>query len=98
VQSHSDEVHVLPPGAVRLAWSKRCANQAFRLGERAWGLQCHIETTPELVLEWARRDAAKSTACPPGELDPEHLRAHHVELERAWRPVARRFVELAAGA
>lgn len=97
VQSHSDEVHVLPPGAVRLAYSRRCRTQAFRLGDRAWGLQCHVETTPELVLEWARRDAAKAAACQPGELDPEHLRAHHVEIERAWRPVARRFVRLAEG-
>jgi GMP synthase-like glutamine amidotransferase len=96
VQSHSDEVHVLPPGAVRLAFSKRCANQVFRLGDRAWGLQCHVETTPELVLEWVRRrrDAAKVDAWPPAELDPEHLRAHHVEIEQAWRPVAKRFVRL----
>jgi len=95
VQSHADEVHVLPPGAVRLAYSRRCATQAFRLGDRAWGLQCHVETTPELVLEWARRDAAKAAACPPGQLDPAHLRAHHVDIERVWRPVAHRFVGVA---
>lgn len=94
VQSHSDEVHRLPPGAVRLAFSQQCDTQAFRLGDRAWGLQCHVETTPELVLEWARRDAAKAAVAPPAELDPEHLRTHHVEIERVWRPVAQRFVGL----
>jgi GMP synthase-like glutamine amidotransferase len=95
IQSHHDEVHELPPGAVRLASSARCPNQAFRVGDRAWGLQCHIETTPELVLEWARRDPAKTAICPPGELDPAYLAAYHLELELAWRPVAERFVRLA---
>lgn len=98
IQSHHDEVHALPPGAVRLAWSAKCRNQAFRIGERAWGLQCHIETTPETVLEWASRDPVKVAAAAPGELDPAHLATYHVEIERVWRPVAERFVRLAVHA
>jgi GMP synthase (glutamine-hydrolysing) len=42
----------LPMGAVHLASSTRCAQQAFRYGQRAWGLQFHIEMTAEMVDDW----------------------------------------------
>ncbi len=41
------ETFRLPPGAVRLARSAACENQAFQLGPRAIGLQFHLETTAE---------------------------------------------------
>lgn len=40
------ETFDLPPGAIRLASSEGCANQAFQLGEAVIGLQFHLETTP----------------------------------------------------
>ncbi len=43
------ETFDLPPGAVRLARSEGCENQAFQLGRRVIGLQFHLETTPELA-------------------------------------------------
>jgi GMP synthase-like glutamine amidotransferase len=36
----------LPPGALHLARSEACANQAFSWGERVLALQFHVETTP----------------------------------------------------
>ena len=42
-----------PPGAVRLARSPAAANQAFRSGERAYGVQFHLEVTAEMAREWA---------------------------------------------
>jgi GMP synthase (glutamine-hydrolysing) len=46
------ETFDLPPGAQLLASSDICVNQAFRAGERAWGLQFHIEATPEMIRNW----------------------------------------------
>jgi len=40
-----------PPDAVRLA-SNANATQAFRVGERAWGIQFHIEADEPTVNEW----------------------------------------------
>jgi GMP synthase (glutamine-hydrolysing) len=41
--SHRQSVLELPPGAVRLASSAMDANQAFRVGPCAWGVQFHPE-------------------------------------------------------
>jgi GMP synthase-like glutamine amidotransferase len=48
----------LPPGAVHLASTERCQNQAFRMGTRCFGLQFHIELPPETVPRWLEEDAA----------------------------------------
>lgn len=40
------ETFDLPAGAIRLARSKGCENQAFQLGNAVIGLQFHLETTP----------------------------------------------------
>jgi len=41
------ETFDLPPGAIRLARSEGCENQAFQLGHNVIGLQFHLETTPQ---------------------------------------------------
>jgi GMP synthase-like glutamine amidotransferase len=41
------ETFDLPPGALRLARSAACENQAFRIGRQVVGLQFHLETTAE---------------------------------------------------
>jgi len=41
------ETFDIPANAVRLAQSAECRNQAFQIGDRAIGMQFHLETTPE---------------------------------------------------
>ena len=51
------ETFDLPAGAVRLAGSTACENQAFRIGRRVIALQFHLETTPaaaEALIENCR--------------------------------------------
>ena len=47
----------LPTGAVALATGDTFANQAFRYGDRAYGLQFHPEITAALIDEWTTRGA-----------------------------------------
>jgi GMP synthase (glutamine-hydrolysing) len=51
LQWHGDTFD-LPEGAVRLASSPAYENQAFRVG-RAYGVQFHLEVSPEMAREWA---------------------------------------------
>ncbi len=98
VQWHEDAIVDLPPGAVHLASSPRYAHQAFRVGERAWGLQFHIETPPEMVRHWG---AEYGAAVEEAGLDPVALAERVIgelpEVEACWRPVAQRFAALAQG-
>ena len=45
------ETFDLPPGAIRLAASEACENQAFQIGKRVIGLQFHLETTLHTARE-----------------------------------------------
>ena len=51
LQWHGDTFD-LPEGSVRLAGSPAYPNQAFRWGG-AYGVQFHLEVTPEMAREWA---------------------------------------------
>ena len=97
LQWHWDEITTLPAGATLLASSTRYPNQAFRVGERAWGLQFHVETTPEMVRTWAAGDRDRlagegwdvDAALASWDLD-----TLHADLEEVWQPFASRYAEL----
>ena len=52
LQWHSVAVAQPPEGAVVLASSPVCRCQAMRVGERAWGIQYHVELEPSTIPEW----------------------------------------------
>ncbi|HEX3707604.1 MAG TPA: type 1 glutamine amidotransferase [Mycobacteriales bacterium] len=91
VQWHYDTVTELPPGATLLASSEAYPVQAFRVGPSAWGLQFHIEATPELVGKWAElehRDVAQI-------VNP--LAAADSIVAAAGEAIAARFASLVTG-
>ena len=49
-----EDTFTLPEGALRLAAMPDAPEQAFRYGKRAYGLQYHIELTPDMLLTWVR--------------------------------------------
>jgi GMP synthase (glutamine-hydrolysing) len=95
IQFHHDEIAELPTGATLLASNPFYANQAFRVGRHVYGMQFHIETTPEIVHEWAERDVVGVAASPH---DRETIcllsDAAHPDVAEAWAPFAARFADL----
>lgn len=87
---HVDVVSRLPPGAVLLATGTGYPHQAFRVGEKAWGLQFHIECTADVVRGWAAADGLT------GRLGPELDEAEE-NMAVVWRHIAHRFAALRRG-
>jgi GMP synthase-like glutamine amidotransferase len=56
----------LPAGAQLLAGNSRYANQAFRVGQAAWGLQFHIEVTAEAIEGFLAAFAGEAEHAPGG--------------------------------
>ena len=51
------ETFDLAAGAELLASSDACRQQAFRVGGNVYGLQFHLEVTPEMIADWCAQDA-----------------------------------------
>jgi len=98
LQWHED-THSLPEGAVLLATSNAIPVQAYRVGDRAWGVQFHLEVDAA-ELDWWLDIAdsvmdveaiwGKSTARIRDEAR-DHIGAH----EERGREIFRRFAEVA---
>ena len=88
------------PGAdwTILARSPVCA-QAFRVGDRAWGIQFHAEVSASDLFHWAADYAADPDAVRIG-IDPDVLRRASEPRIGAWNQLGRdlcsRFLEAAA--
>lgn len=50
-QWHGDTFDI-PDGAVQLARSEACENQAFRWGDNVYGLQFHLEVDAPMIRRW----------------------------------------------
>ena len=86
------EILDLPPHATLLASSERCQHQAFRIRDSTYGLQFHLEITPEMISDWCAQDANSGDV---QELDAPLDAAHHSEeLKELAETVFGRWCEL----
>ena len=85
------ETFSLPPGAVRLASSAACANQAYALGKHL-GMQCHVEMTAEMILAWCDSGAREIAANPvPTVQQPQQMQIDMQQRLEALHAVADRL-------
>ena len=74
-QWHGDTFEI-PDGAVHLAESPLCMNQAFRYKSNVYGLQFHLEVTPQMIWEWLEVPENKMEIDSlEGTIDPQHIRS-----------------------
>lgn len=92
-QWHGDTFD-LPSGAMQLASSPACRNQAFRFGDRVYGLQFHIEVTPEMVAEWLKEpENMRELAGLEGKIDPAVILKETLGQIEKLNKLGRRFFE-----
>jgi GMP synthase (glutamine-hydrolysing) len=85
----------LPAGATLLASSDSFANQAFRYGRAAFGLQFHPEVTHQMMCRWTTRGHER-LKLPGARPRNDHFegRAQHDAKIRAW---LENFLDLLSG-
>ena len=79
------ETFTLPGGAVSLAYSEKCCQQAFRFHEKVYGIQFHPEITPGMIVDWS----AQPVNCGDAEALDAPLDPHAVDSG----PLARQILE-----
>jgi GMP synthase-like glutamine amidotransferase len=102
LQWHGDTFE-LPEGSVRLARSELVPNQAFRFGERAYGVQFHLEVTAEMAREWAnvpayRQSLAENLGEERGAAFLREVEQRAAELHPPARRLFENWLDLAATA
>lgn len=98
VQYNYDHVTRVPDGAVVLATAPDGHVQALRFADRAWGVQFHPECSPATFDEWTvdkpeDKQPADVTEVPLADLAAA-ITAAEPQLQKTWRPLALRFVDL----
>lgn len=90
---HSDSF-TLPEGAVHLATNPTVANQAFRIGRAAYGMQFHFEAGTSVVEGWNRTFEGVINRLEPDWLKryPEHAARHAQQADAAGLALARAWV------
>ncbi len=76
------ETFNIPRRGLLLARARFCKNQAFRIGECAWGLQFHLEMNRAMLLDWIKD---KPSALRKGLLNK------YVKIQRRYYSQRERF-------
>ncbi len=85
-QWHGDTFEI-PHGAVHLASSPDCRNQAFRIGDRIYGLQFHLEVDAALIERWLKTPVhMRELEALPAAISAEKIRSEtpqHIDRSTA---------------
>jgi len=97
-QWHGD-TFAIPRGAVHLASSPHCPNQAFRFGEKIYGFQFHLEVDRPMVERWFTIPNMIEEATNAEQVDePEQIlkqtRKHIAASEELGEQTFNAFIEL----
>lgn len=94
-QWHCDTFGI-PSGAVHLARSEACEAQAFRYGDKVYGLQFHLEVDAPMVERWLGTESLRKEMAEHG-FDPDAIRAstheHIARSEALAQRVFSTFIE-----
>jgi GMP synthase (glutamine-hydrolysing) len=92
------ETFDLPEGAVNLAYSEKFENQAFRVGNKTYGMQFHLEADEEMVHEWVDMDREEENGIvSEPEAILEGIRPYLDRVRFGGAFVIGRFLDLVAG-
>lgn len=83
---HGD-TFTLPTQASLLAGSAAYPHQVYRMGTNAYGFQCHLEVTEEMVKSWEQA-YAKELRPQGGPIPPESIEDRLSENARALKTIA----------
>ena len=88
------ETFSIPPGATRVMQNAHCENQAFALG-RHFGMQCHVEMTPELINTWIATggEEIRESRSSPAVQDPAEITREMGPRLTALNQVANRIYD-----
>ncbi len=93
-QFHEDTC-TLPEGAELLFTGEDVAVQAFKAGERAYGVQFHFEITPTEISNWCDATPDLETEWRTSKQALLRQADHHLaRQQRTGREVTRRFIDL----
>lgn len=100
-QWHGDTFEI-PPGAVHLATSPACANQAFRYGDKVYGFQFHLEVDAPMIERWLVAPVNKKEIEElDGRINPDVIRFETPKYIDALSDLSRRtfggFIDLLGG-
>jgi len=97
-QWHGDTFDI-PNGAIHLASSHYCMNQAFRFGDNVYAFQFHLEVDEPMIRRWLKvPENRKEIANLHGDIDPDQIHdqtsRHISRLHELSDRVFGEFIEL----
>ena len=87
------ETFAIPESGERILRGTHCRNQAYVVGDRHLGMQCHVEMTPEMIRSWCETggDEVREASGSPAVQDVATIQAQMAERLPALRNVAERL-------